>query len=105
MHTEQPIPIPTAADMAENIRAVHAILRRRGWRFTQPTIPPETLETWSRALAAKRTWDSPETLADYLAAQSFYWTGHQPTPEERAEIDAKARTIWADAESERVVPS
>jgi hypothetical protein len=60
---------------------------------------------WGRAMTSARKWDSAAALADYLAEQFFYWAARRPTIEERLAIARTANTIWADAVSERAVPS
>jgi hypothetical protein len=74
--------------------------------------PPEEAGTpitesvaWGRVVASSRKWDSAAALADYLASQFAFWSGRTPTVDERLAIARTASTIWADAISERVVPT
>lgn len=87
------------------VRDVNRVLRRRGWSFNQPSVTPDATRAWGRAMAGARKWDSAAMLADYLASEFSFWTGHRPTPEERADITRVATGFWTDAVSERVVPT
>jgi hypothetical protein len=74
--------------------------------------PPEEAGTpitesvaWGRVVSASRKWDSAAALAEYLAAQFQFWTSRAPTVNERLALTRQANTIWANALSERVVPT
>lgn len=105
MHTDA-ITIPTTSRPRYSEGGMKLFLDPNGENPPdEPGTPVTESTAWGRAMAASRKWDSAAALADYLASQFAFWSGRAPTVPERLAIARTASTIWADAVSERVVPT